>query len=1071
MCRIFGRPNHRKGRYLCLLIAVTLMVLFLPSAAAAVDAGRVIRVGDFENGGSGATAYDREYLQALAQYTGWKYEYVSGTWSECLDMLSRGELDLLGFVSKTAEREKLYGYPNLPMAVGSAWLVTDINSSLELSDLSALDGIRVGVVRNNAYNDDMEEYCRDSGVDAAYREYASLADIAPALAAAEIDAAVVSFEDMTESERGLLKLSNNNQYYVTNKLDTELLAELDEAMQLVNTYYPYLNNDLYQRYLSEKANGIPVFSAEEQDFIKNNPVITVLIDAGWPPVEYYDEENDCYSGIFPDLFDLLSKKTGLTFAYEGTTSGDLLAQMASKERKNLLTPISFDYGWAEQHSVYITQPFSSSQIVKLGRNLDSEHPIAAINKDAYFTYALREELVGVETLSFPKQAQRLEAVRQGYADYTFVTEDQANYYRSMPKYSDLEIQSMLGYEQKVCICIGKNSDPELLRIISRALNSVTHDEQTAILRSNTLNSYEWTLWDFLYAYRAPLIVIILLLLLVLLVLFSLAAFRKRSERKLKAAYDETAKALVAAEQASAAKGNFMSRMSHEIRTPLNAIIGYNTIAAGDIAEAKSDAEFRAAVMKVSDCLAKSNIASKHLLTVINDVLDMSAIESGKIQIAHEKFDFKGLINSLTTIFYSQARAKGVELEVLFDTLTEEWFVGDSLRLNQILTNILSNAVKFTPEGGSVTVVIRQPEAQSNAAHIHFEITDTGIGMAPDYLEHIWTPFEQADSSISRRFGGTGLGLSITKNLVDLMNGTIEVESEQGRGTTFRIELTFERTEQPSGSASYDFSSINALVVDDDASTGDYVSLLMSRFGARCFAVTSGSEAVAAVAEAERREEPYSLCLVDWKMPKLDGIETVKLIREVAGADIPIIVVTAYDFSEVVDRAAEAGITKFLSKPLFQSSLFNLLANIIGLQPESKIDKAPALNLSGRRVLLVEDNEMNMEIARRILESIGLIVDSAWNGEEARNLFCSSTVGTYQLILMDVQMPVMDGYSATIAIRSSEHPEAKSVPIIAMTADAFAENVAEALASGMNDHISKPIDLTTLYDTLNRFIGK
>lgn len=522
-------------------------------------------------------------------------------------------------------------------------------------------------------------------------------------------------------------------------------------------------------------------------------------------------------------------------------------------------------------------------------------------------------------------------------------------------------------------------------------------------------------------------------------------------------------------EAGAAKGNFMSRMSHEIRTPLNAVIGYNTIARNEITEIESEEERRHAVMKVMDCLCKSEIASKHLLTIINDVLDMSAIESGKIKVSHEKSDFKGLVTSLTTIFYSQARAKGVEFEVVFDTLTEEWFVGDQMRTNQILTNLLSNAVKFTSEGGTVRLKINQPEADTNASHIHFEVSDTGIGMTQEYLSHIWTPFEQADSSISRRFGGTGLGLSITKNLVDLMGGSIDVKSTLGKGTTFCVDLTFERTEQPQNNKTYDFSSVKALVVDDDESTCDYICLIFERCGASCTSVTSGADAISAITEAKKRNELYSICLVDWKMPNMDGIETIKKMREILTEDVPIIVLSAYDYTELADKAAEVGVDKFISKPLFQSSLFDLLVSTSGSQHPVFAKKSRKFSFDGARVLLAEDNVMNMEIAKKILESSGLIVDCAWNGKKAVEKFEGSEKGTYLAILMDIHMPEMNGHEAARTIRASDHPEAKSIPIIAMTADAFAENVAEAYESGMNAHISKPIDIQVLLDTLREYI--
>ncbi len=520
--------------------------------------------------------------------------------------------------------------------------------------------------------------------------------------------------------------------------------------------------------------------------------------------------------------------------------------------------------------------------------------------------------------------------------------------------------------------------------------------------------------------------------------------------------------------ANTSKSSFLSRMSHEIRTPLNAVIGYNAIAKTAISEVE-DGQQDSFRMKVTDCLDKSEIASKHLLSIINDVLDMSAIESGKIKVDSERFDFKSLIASLTSVFYSQARAKGVEFEVLFDTLTEEYVTGDQVRTNQILTNLLSNAVKFTPEGGRVMLRICQ-SSEGSSSKIHFRVSDTGIGMTQEYLEHIWTPFEQEDSSISRRFGGTGLGLSITKNLVDLMGGSISVSSRQGEGTVFDLDMIFERTEQPHIDESYDFTGIKALVADDDASNCDYIRRMFVGFGIGCVSVRSGSDAISAFSAAIQQGEPFTLCLIDLRMTNMDGLETIQRMKDIPGGQTARFALAAYDYSEVADAAARLGVDRVVSKPIFQSTLFDLLVNQSGLSGRKSRARSRDVDFDGARVLLVEDNNMNMEIAKSILRSAGLAVDCAWNGREAVDMFQSSPPGYYSALLMDVHMPVMDGHEATRCIRSGAHPDGNSVPIIAMTADAFAENVAEAHASGMNDHIAKPIDIATLFATLKKYIN-
>ena len=535
--------------------------------------------------------------------------------------------------------------------------------------------------------------------------------------------------------------------------------------------------------------------------------------------------------------------------------------------------------------------------------------------------------------------------------------------------------------------------------------------------------------------------------------------------------EELTVALHAAERADLAKSQFLAKMSHEIRTPLNAVIGYNTIARSEMSGTLSEEERRQADMKVLDCLTKSDVASRHLLNIINDVLDMSAIEAGKMKVEHIPFDFRSLITSLTVMFFSQARSKGVDFKVEFEKPTEEWLVGDQMRINQILTNLLSNAVKFMPEGGRVTLSVRQRSIDERAIGFRFVVADTGIGMTEAYLRHIWTPFEQAEASISRRFGGTGLGLSITKNLVDLMNGDIDVESASGAGSKFTVDLTLERTRQPDAPAVNNYAHINALVVDDDGSTCDYIKLLFDRCGARCTTFTSGERAVEAFALTQKQGDPFNMCLVDWRMSGMDGIETITRIRDIAQRRLPTVVVTAYDFSEVAPHAKALGIDRFVSKPLFQSSLFDLLANISGDPVPASLTANPKIDFGGARVLLAEDNNMNMEVAKRILLTAGLEIDSAWNGKEAADIFIASRPGTYKAILMDIHMPEADGYQATRMIRASAHPDARTVPIIAMTADAFAEDVAEAKASGMNDHIAKPIDVDALFRMLSKYIRR
>lgn len=533
--------------------------------------------------------------------------------------------------------------------------------------------------------------------------------------------------------------------------------------------------------------------------------------------------------------------------------------------------------------------------------------------------------------------------------------------------------------------------------------------------------------------------------------------------KLKANTIQLQNALEQSQRASSAKGVFLSQMSHEIRTPLNAIIGYLNIAH----------DCGGNLDKIYECLNKGLAASSHLLSIINDILDISSIESGKLKIANEDFDFKHLLTGIVAMFYNQAEAKKIKFEMQLQDLTEEWLVGDSLRVNQILLNLFSNAIKFTPSGGSVTLIVKQLAIVRDRVQIMFQLSDTGCGMSEEFKNRLFTAFEQQDYSTARKYGGTGLGLSITKNLVNIMGGTIDVVSHENEGTTFTITLGFERSLKKHAIADADFSHLRALVVDDQEEDRTYIQMVLTKCGVKNDAVDSGE---AAIRQIERRlgsRHPYDMCLLDLRLPNMDGIKTAEKIRLIDGIteNMPIILVTAYDTAHIANDALSAGVNKVIQKPLFQSTFFDFLMNT-SYKLNSKNDSLNSCKgLNGLSILLVEDNQMNMDITTQYLERAGMKITPAWNGKEAVDLFINSQKGTFQAILMDIQMPIMDGYQATKTIRSSQHPEAALIPIIAMTANAFNEDIVMALSSGMNDHISKPVFYEQLFASISKLVHK
>lgn len=528
-------------------------------------------------------------------------------------------------------------------------------------------------------------------------------------------------------------------------------------------------------------------------------------------------------------------------------------------------------------------------------------------------------------------------------------------------------------------------------------------------------------------------------------------------------YQQTLRdALENASNANAAKSNFLSHMSHEIRTPMNAIIGMTTIALNKL----DDRE------RVEDCLSKIALSSRHLLGLINDVLDMSKIEGGKLLITHEPFNFRMSLQGVINLIQPQTADRGQNFDVTMHNVDEEELCGDALRLNQILLNLLSNAVKFTPKDGQIWLEVHQMRKKRNTVRFRFIIRDTGVGMSEAFIKRLYEPFEQAEASTASKFGGTGLGMAITKNLVSLLGGTISVKSEEGKGTEFSVELPFGLSGRQPSRELTGISQLKVLVVDDDRGTCEHAALLLDKMGLRVHWVLSGEEAVRRVLAMRDSDDNYDVCFIDWKMPGMDGAETARRIREKVGPDTLIIIISAYDWAPIEQEARKAGVDAFIAKPFFASTLYNTLLSATHRLVQSGSATPPPApdkqqhNFTGKHILLVEDNEFNREVAQEFLEMTGATVACAVNGKEALEMFTGSAPGTYDIILMDVQMPVMDGYAATRAIRASDHPEAKRVPILAMTANAFNEDVAAAMEAGMNGHIAKPIDVDILYRLLD-----
>ena len=525
-------------------------------------------------------------------------------------------------------------------------------------------------------------------------------------------------------------------------------------------------------------------------------------------------------------------------------------------------------------------------------------------------------------------------------------------------------------------------------------------------------------------------------------------------------------AVNAAQSANKAKSMFLSNMSHDIRTPMNAIIGFTTLAIANVGNSE----------KVRDYLAKILSSGNHLLSLINDVLDMSRIESGKIHLEEQPVNLSELFHDIKTIVSGQIHAKQLELYMDIMDVTDEDVYCDKTRLNQVLLNLLSNAVKFTPSGGTVSVRVSQlhnaPEGQGM---YEIRVKDTGIGMSPEFAQHIFEPFERERTSTVSKIQGTGLGMAISKNILDMMGGDIWVHTEQGKGTEFVIRLTLRLQEERRSSEKIkELEGLKGLVVDDDFNTCDSVTKMLVQVGMRSEWTLSGKEAVLRAKQSVELNDPFHAYIIDWRLPDMNGIEVTRRIRALDG-QTPIIILTAYDWSDIEVEARAAGVTAFCSKPMFMSDLRQSLLTALGQQKPKEEPILPQVQeadgFQGKRLLLAEDNELNREIALEILGGYGFVLDTAENGRVAVNKVAASKPGDYDLILMDIQMPLMDGYEATEKIRALPDPALANIPILAMTANAFDEDRSAALSRGMNGFLSKPIDVDELIQTLQRVFRK
>ena len=1070
----------RKSACVMLSLLLLLSAVLPVKAAAETASAKVVRVGSFEdtfnyvNEKGARKGYGYELLETLSGYTGWQFEYVTCDWSDCFEKLKNGEIDIIGGISYTEDRTQEMLFSDEPMGVEKYYLYADLSrADISASDFKTLNGQKIGVLMGTEPEVMLAEWEEKYGLKTEHVNISNNEDVKQKLANHEIDC-FVSLEESFWAERGIstiTRVGESGIYYAINKNRPDIKEELDDAMRALDEAVPFYTADLYKRYFS--MDYTPILTGEEKAWLRKHGAIRMGFLASDSGVSTFDPATGEFTGVITDYIQFAADCLGnqeLEFQLVGYDSKEAELDALKSGEIDMIFHCDQNPNLAEEYHFACTNTTWTSNLMAVTNkqhfNENNVNRIAvpqnklSLKKYLAFYYP-QWEIVDCDT---QEDAARL--VKDGQADCFVTGISSENKYSK--KYSFYSVPLV----NPVRSCFAVNSgNRSLLSILNKTIKAMPVNMLAGALAMYKSSARKVTLSDFIKDnfFKVMLISSIAVAVVLLTILMLLQKARKAEAAARKAASDTqelNAKLQVAvekAESANRAKSTFLSNMSHDIRTPMNAIIGFTTLALSNIDDTD----------RVKDYLGKTLASSNHLLSLVNDVLDMSRIESGKIHLEEVEVNLSDVLHDLKTIVSGQIYAKQLELYMDAMDVTDEDVYCDKTRLNQILLNLLSNAIKFTPAGGTVSVRVRQLAGKvRGCGQYEFRIKDNGIGMSQEFAQKIFEPFERERTSTVSGIQGTGLGMAITKNIVDMMGGTIEVQTAQGKGTEFTVCVPMRaQTEQRPVEKITELEGLKALVVDDDFNTCDSVTKMLVKVGMRAEWTLSGKEAVLRARQSIEMSDVYHAYIIDWRLPDMNGIEVTRQIRSLHD-DTPIIILTAYDWSDIEVEAKAAGVTAFCAKPMFLSDLRETLMSALGQKPADAVQGLlPEKNadFKGKHILLVEDNELNREIAQEILQEYGFLVDTAENGAVAVEKVSTAAPGSYDLVLMDVQMPIMDGYTATRKIRALDDPARAKLPILAMTANAFDEDRRNALESGMNGFLSKPIVIDDLVQELHKIL--
>ena len=925
-------------------LLVFIMLAFNLSVLARTSEKRVLRVAFPQVDGMSWTAEDGthhgmlvDYLNEIAKYTGWEYEYIDTKGPAMLNEFVEGKYELMGGNYYIPALEKYYAYPNYNMGYSrSLLLARSDDRSIHSYDLESMNGKTIGVYENARENiRRLREFMAINGLYCNIRYYkqedmVGKIGLYPYMAKGEIDLLLNNVAHISDSVRVVVAYDSQPYYIVTNPGNKEVLDGLNMALERILDANPNFAAERYAVNFPDRLVNIQL-SDRDLEYVNERKTITVAVPENWYPLYCKETPLKNHTGIMADVLDEIKSFTGLRFSYVYAKNYADAIRLIQQGDADILGFFLGDENDAAQLGLALSASYVSANNI-IVRNKACSYPAPGLVGALVENQRLPSG-ISVEKIRFyPSIKEALFAVNNGEADFIYGLSSRMEQDILRYHFTNLAPITLVNDQSTISFALPIPVDPDLLTILNKAINNLSESERTVIRNRNleSIGVSEFSLTDFIYANPLQFMFIVMFVLSVLFTALLLAIGARMKATVIQGN-------LKRAEAANLAKSEFLSRMSHEIRTPMNGIVGMSTIAMQNIDNTD----------KIKDCLEKVIMSSKHLLALINDVLDMSKIESGKVELRHESFNFRAFLQDFENLYGEQAKSKGISYETVLASDLEVQIIGDSLRLNQVLSNLLSNALKFTPAKGIIKLRVSKTGEDQENVYLRFEVIDTGCGIAEENYDKIFESFEQENVDVTYKYGGTGLGLSIVKRFTQLMGGGIHVTSVQGSGSTFTVDLPFGKIKE-SGKPTR-FSDIDG----------------RSDLARDCYVID-------------------------------------------------------YDFK-------------------------------------------------GKRILLVEDNELNREIAEELIGATGASVESAEDGVQAVEKFKESAEGYYDLILMDVQMPHMDGYEATRCIRALGRSDAQKVPIFAMTANAFAEDVQKSREAGMNAHISKPLDIRAVYKQMNRYL--